>query len=55
MEKHKIASNNEIAKKQRTIGLTEDEKAELHELRQEYLSSIRQNFRQTLESIEFKD
>ncbi len=55
MEKHKIARINELAKKQRTIGLTEDEKAEQHELRQEYLSSIRQNFRQTLESIEFKD
>lgn len=55
MEKHKIARINALAKKQKTVGLTEDERAEQHELRQEYLRDIRRNFRQTLESIEFKD
>ncbi|MBR1970568.1 MAG: DUF896 domain-containing protein [Clostridia bacterium] len=55
MDSKKIERINELAKKKKTIGLTEEELLEQKALREEYLSSIRQNFRQTLESIEYKD
>ena len=55
MDKIKIDRINELAKKKKTVGLTEAEAAEQQELRQEYLKCIRENFRQTLESIEYKD
>lgn len=55
MEKEKIDRINELAKKKKEEGLTEAEIQEQAELRQEYLASIRANFRQTLESIEYKD
>ena len=50
-----IARINELAKKKKAEGLTEAELAEQAELRKEYLESIRANFRQTLESIEYTD
>ncbi len=55
MDKKKIERINELAKKKKTVGLTEEELNEQAELRSEYLASIRANFRQTLESIEYKD
>lgn len=55
MEKKKIARINELAHKKKTVGLTEKERKEQAELRQEYLQTIRENFRQTLDSIEYKD
>ena len=55
MDEAKIQRINELAKKKKTVGLTEAEAAEQHQLRQEYLQCIRENFRQTLESIEYKD
>ena len=55
MDKQKIARINELAHKKKTVGLTEEELKEQAELREEYLQSIRANFRQTLESIEYKD
>ena len=55
MEKEKIDRINFLAKKSKTEGLTEEELKEQAELRKEYLESIRANFRQTLESIEYKD
>ncbi len=55
MDKKKIERINELAKKKKTVGLTEEELSEQAELRSEYLASIRANFRQTLESIEYKD
>ena len=54
MEQSKIDRINALARKKKTIGLTEAELEEQAALRQEYLSAIRENFRQTLESIEFK-
>lgn len=54
MEQSKIDRINALARKKKTVGLTEGELKEQAALRQEYLSSIRENFRQTLESIEFK-
>ena len=55
MEQAKIQRINELAHKKKTVGLTEEEKIEQAALRQEYLNDIRANFRQTLESIEYKD
>lgn len=55
MDKAKIDRINELAKKKKTVGLTEAETVEQQQLRQEYLQNIRENFRQTLESIEYKD
>ena len=51
-----IARINELAAKSKTAdGLTEEEKAEQHELRQQYLQAIRDNVRSQLERIEFVD
>jgi len=55
MDKKKIERINELAHKKKTVGLTEEETKEQAQLRQEYLQTIRENFRQTLGSIEYKD
>ncbi len=55
MDKKKIERINELAKKAKTVGLTDEEIAERDVLRKEYLAAIRENFRQTLESIEIVD
>lgn len=46
---------NELARKNKTEGLTEDEMLERAQLRETYLQNIRRNFRQQLESIEVVD
>jgi uncharacterized protein YnzC (UPF0291/DUF896 family) len=50
MEKQKIARINALARKSRTEGLTEAEKAEQAALRQEYLAAIRQTVNTQLET-----
>ena len=55
MERKKIERINFLAKKAKTEGLTDEELSERDALRKEYLDAIRQNFRQTLESIEIID
>lgn len=55
MDKKKIDRINELAKKAKTVGLTDEEIAERDVLRKEYLAAIRENFRQTLDSIEIVD
>lgn len=55
MTQEKMNRISELSRKQRSTGLTEEEKAEQKILREEYISEIRQNFRSTLESIEFTD
>ena len=55
MERKKIDRINELAKKAKTEGLTDEELKERDALRREYLDAIRQNFRQTLDSIEIID
>jgi len=45
-----IARINELAHKQKSEGLTEAEKAEQQELRQEYISNIRRNIRAQLDN-----
>jgi uncharacterized protein YnzC (UPF0291/DUF896 family) len=44
---------NELAHKQKSIGLTEEEKAEQKQLRAEYLADFRRNLRGQLEIISF--
>ena len=44
---------NELARKQKTIGLTDEEKAEQKKLREEYLVDFRKTLRGQLENISF--
>ncbi|AET60758.1 DUF896 domain-containing protein [Paenibacillus terrae] len=46
---------NELARKAKAEGLTEEETIERANLREIYLGNIRRNFRQQLETIEFVD
>ena len=55
MTKEKIARINELAKKSKTAGLTEAEKAEQQALRQEYLADVRANFRAQMEHTSIKE
>ena len=55
MTEERIARLNELARKSKTIGLTEEEKQEQALLRQEYLAAIRANLRGTLNQISIKE
>jgi len=46
---------NELARKQKSVGLTEEEKKLQNELRQEYLRLFREGFKQQLDAIEIVD
>lgn len=46
---------NELARKQKTVGLTNDEKLEQAELRRQYIDNLKQSLRQQLDAIEFVD
>ena len=50
-----LARINELARKKRTVGLTEEELAEQKELYKVYLGAIRGQVTNLLESIEFVD
>ncbi|GAB2025677.1 DUF896 domain-containing protein [Lactovum odontotermitis] len=50
-----IARINELARKKKSEGLTDDEAAEQQNLRQLYIDSIKENFRAQLENIEIVD
>lgn len=50
-----IARINELARKHKTVGLTEAETNERDELRKMYLANFKQNFRQQLDAIEWAD
>ncbi|WP_440109399.1 DUF896 domain-containing protein [Paenibacillus sp. QZ-Y1] len=50
-----VARINELARKQKSSGLSEEELAERAKLREIYLNNIRSNFRQQLETIEIVD
>ncbi len=52
MDKNKINRINELAKKSKKGGLTEDEKVEQKLLREEYLAAVRKNFKAQLDNIE---
>lgn len=51
--KEKIDRINQLAKKHKEEGLTEEERKERELLRQEYLAKFRENFRGHLDRIKF--
>ena len=55
MDKKKIDRKNELAKKSKTTGLTDIEKAEQKALREEYLNAVRKSFKAQLDNIEIVD
>ena len=55
MEQFKLDRINELAHKKKTVGLTEEERVEQHNLRQEFLDEIRADVKASLESIEIVD
>lgn len=52
MESSRLDRINELARKSKTTGLTEEEKKEQAALRQEYLAMIRMNIRSQLDNID---
>lgn len=55
MEKEKIERINELARKKKTVGLTESELAEQAALRKEYLDGYRENLKQILENVVIRE
>ena len=55
MNQEKIDRINTLYHKSQAVGLTDEEKAEQAQLRQEYLADIRQNMRGTLNNISIKE
>lgn len=54
MVDEKIKRINELAKKSKTVGLTEDEKKEQDTLRKEYIALFRKNLKSQLDNVEIK-
>jgi len=48
-----IARINELSRKNKTVGLTDEETKERDELRQRYLNNFKSNFKQQLDSIKY--
>ena len=55
MDNIKIDRINTLAHKAKSVGLTEEEKKEPAELRQEYLASVRNNLRAQLNNVSIKE
>lgn len=55
MDNIKIARINELARKAKSTGLTDEEKKEQAQLRQEYIAAIRKNMRAQLDNIDIKE
>lgn len=55
LSKEKLARLNELARKAKSEGLTDEELVERDSLREEYLKNFRVSFRDRLENIEFVD
>ncbi len=53
MNQASIDRINELARKNKTTGLTEEEKAERELLRREYIDAIKRNLRSSLEQYRF--
>jgi len=51
MDKAGIDRINELARKAKSVGLTEEEKAEQQMLRKQYIAEYRQSLKLTLENI----
>ena len=52
MNEEKIARINELARKSKSEGLTEEEKKEQAVLRQEFIASVRNNLKAQLDNID---
>ncbi|RXZ81878.1 DUF896 domain-containing protein [Paenibacillaceae bacterium] len=50
-----IARINDLSRKNKTVGLTNEELAERDELRKQYLNIFKNNFRNQLDAIEITD
>ena len=55
MDNVKIDRINTLAHKAKSVGLTEEEKKEQAELRQEYLAAVRKNLKAQLNNIDVKE
>ncbi|WP_453996768.1 DUF896 domain-containing protein [Bacillus nitroreducens] len=55
LSKDKIERINALSKKSKTVGLTDKEKEEQQELRQEYLRVFRSSMTNTLHSVKIVD
>ena len=55
MDKSKISRINELARKSKESGLTEDEKIEQAKLRREYIDSMKNNLEAQLNQIRIVD
>jgi len=57
LTKEQVARINELARKKKTVGLTEGELKEQAELRAQYLKDFREGFRQQLDNtyIQYED
>lgn len=55
MTDEKIARINELARKSKTTGLSDEEKAEQKVLRDEYRAAVRRSLEGQLDNIEFVD
>lgn len=55
MDNIKIDRINTLAHKQKSAGLTEEEKKEQAELRKEYLEAVKENLRQSLNNVSIKE
>ena len=55
MDNIKIDRINTLAHKQKSVGLTEEEKQEQAALRKEYIETIRENLRANLNDISIKE
>ncbi|WP_188455617.1 DUF896 domain-containing protein [Virgibacillus oceani] len=55
ISKEKLERINKLSQKSKTIGLTEDEKKEQKELRQEYLQNVRSSFKNQFKSMTVVD
>ena len=55
MTNEKIARINELAKKSKTTGLTEAEKAEQQALRQEYIADVKASLRVQLNNTSIQE
>lgn len=55
MDQARIQRINELAKKSKTIGLTQEEKHEQQILRQEYIQTFKNDLKSTLDSVVIVD
>ena len=55
MDNKKIDRISTLAHKAKSVGLTEEEKAEQAELRKEYIAAVRKNLRAQLNNIDVKE